>query len=269
MRLAVIGIGKMGQALLKRWLAAEWIPADHITIYDKDEAAMTSFAAAYDVQTAVSPADAAGQADWVLLAVKPQVCPHVLQTLEAQWKPGQVLVSIAAGVTLSELRSRSGRHPAIVRVMPNLPAVIGQGVSALCHDQATADMMHTATAMFEVCGLALDVPESLFDAVTGLSGSGPAYVLLMIEALAEGAVAQGLSRQQALRMAAQTVQGAAALALQSEEHPAVLKDQITSPGGTTAAALAVLERHSVRAAMIDAVAAAAKRSKQLRADRPS
>jgi len=269
MKLAVIGIGKMGQALLRRWLAANWITAEQITVYDADPAVMTAFAAEYTVQTAASPAAAARQADWVLLAVKPQVAPSVLKTLAADWQPGQVLVSIAAGLTLADLRGWSGRQPAIVRVMPNLPAVIGQGVSAICYDQATTEIMATAQSMFTVCGLAADVPEALFDAVTGLSGSGPAYVLMMIEALADGAVAQGLSRQQALQMAARTVEGAAALVLESQEHPAVLRDQITSPGGTTAAALRVLEHGGLRAAVIDAVGAAAERSRQLRTDKPS
>jgi pyrroline-5-carboxylate reductase len=175
-----------------------------------------------------------------------------------------ILVSIAAGVTLQKLRGLAGDRPAIARAMPNTPAQIGQGVTAVCFDQASQEHSRSVLALFQSCGLVFEVREELMDAVTGLSGSGPAYVYLMIEALADGGVRQGLPRDMALKMAAMTLAGAAQLVLASGQHPAQLKDQVTTPGGTTIEGLAVLEAAGLRAGLSDAVAASAARSRQLR-----
>ena len=264
MKLAVIGAGQMGQALTRRFVEADLFAPEEVLVYDKDETRMNDFAALIHAQTCVSGKEAARQADYILLAVKPQVCQVVVRDLASVIHETQVIVSIAAGITLSQLRSWSNGRAAVVRVMPNLPAVIGQGVSALCFSKTNTEQEAVAHQMFSACGMAFELEEQLLDAVTGLSGSGPAYVMLMIEALADGAVLQGMPRDQALKMAAMTLKGSAQLVLDQGKHPGELKDQVCSPGGTTIAAVRVLEEQGIRSSLIEAVAAATRRSEELR-----
>ena len=176
----------------------------------------------------------------------------------------RLVISIAAGVTLAALEAAVAENFRIIRAMPNTPALVGHGAAGYClGSRATPADAATAQALLGAVGLAVQVPERLMDAVTGLSGSGPAYIYLIIEALADGGVRAGIPRADAARLAAQTVLGSAAMVLETGEHPAVLKDMVTSPGGTTLAGLAVLERHGVRSALIEAVTAAAGRAAEL------
>jgi pyrroline-5-carboxylate reductase len=204
------------------------------------------------------------QADCLFLAVKPQQMADVLGQLAGRLNDRQLVVSVAAGVPLATISKALGAGPRLVRVMPNTPCLIGQGASAYCLGPGTrADDGQLVGRLLESVGLAFQVEEKLLDAVTGLSGSGPAFVYLMIEALSDGGVRMGLPRDVALALAAQTVRGAAELVISSRQHPAVLKDQVASPGGTTIAGLQTLETGAVRGVLMAAVEAATRRSAEL------
>jgi pyrroline-5-carboxylate reductase len=216
------------------------------------------------VRTVVSNKEAVAAADVVLLSVKPQIIDAVLEEIAADVGSSKLVVSIAAGVTIAAIARRLPQGARIVRTMPNTPALAGAGAAAMAAGpHATAEDLALARALLESVGTAVVVAEPLLDAVTGLSGSGPAFVYLFIEALADGGVKAGLPRAEALQLAAQTVLGAAKLVLESGEHPGRLKDQVTSPGGTTIAGVHALERAGFRGAVIDAVEAAARRSREL------
>jgi pyrroline-5-carboxylate reductase len=216
------------------------------------------------VRAAPDVASAATGSDVVLLAVKPQTVGDALEPLRGVLTAQQTLISIAAGVTTRQIEAHFDAPVPCVRVMPNTPALIGQAASAIALG-ARADSSHAQQAhrIFDVTGLAIDVPEKLLDAVTGLSGSGPAYVYVFIEALSDAGVKMGLPRDVATQLAAQTVAGAAQMVLQTGKHPGVLKDMVTSPGGTTIAGLHALESNAFRGAVIDAVEAATQRSREL------
>jgi pyrroline-5-carboxylate reductase len=204
------------------------------------------------------------RAEVVLMAVKPAQVLSVLGEVRPQWREGQALVSIAAGITLSQLEGAVPDGVRVIRVMPNTPAMVGASATAFALGRGcTGEDRALMAALFGSVGLAVAVEEKWMDAVTGLSGSGPAYGFLMIEALSDGAVAAGLPRDLATRLAAQTLLGAARMVLESGMHPGALKDQVTSPGGTTIEALQVLEQAGVRGALMGAVRAAADKSKRL------
>lgn len=204
------------------------------------------------------------QADVVFLAVKPQHMAAALEPISGAWTDRHLIVSIAAGVTLDTLTQLAGDEPRYVRVMPNTPCLVGFGASGFClgprADDADGQLVEQ---LLSACGTAHAVSEPLLDAVTGLSGSGPAFVYLLIEALSDGGVKAGLPRDVSLALAAQTVRGAAEMVLTTGRHPGALKDEVTSPGGTTIAGIQALEDRSVRAAMIAAVEAATLRSQEL------
>jgi len=208
-------------------------------------------------------------ADVVLLAVKPHDVPAVLQKISDSGSSHETLlvISVAAGLTTERLEKEINGGGRIIRAMPNTPSLVGKGAAAYTKGStATEADKHITPSLMGAVGLAVEVKESLMDAVTGLSGSGPAYVYLFIEALADGAVQNGLPGEQARQLAAQTVLGAAEMVLSTGQHPAVLKDMVTSPGGTTIAALETLESHAFRAACIEAVNTATARAKELGAE---
>ena len=261
--LACLGTGKMGTALLQGIVSRQVLPAGGVTIFDAHAPALAAALALLPgVQVAADAASAARSSQAVLLCVKPAGILPLITSLQ-EVAESRLLISIAAGVTLKAMEAAAGHHR-VIRVMPNTPALIGQGAAAYAtgHSATPADAAATETLLGAV-GTVTRVAEPLLDAVTGLSGSGPAYVYTFIEALADGGLAEGLSKEQALQLAAQTVAGAAALVLQSGLHPAILRDQVTSPGGTTIAGLAVLESRAFRSACIEAVRAAARRSREL------
>lgn len=262
-RLACLGTGKMGTALLQGIVARQLIPAMGISLFDSHAPALAATQAlipgSIAAPDAVTAANAAGV---VLLCVKPAGIIPLIQSLQAV-PESRLLISIAAGVTLQSMEAVAGYHR-IIRVMPNTPALIGQGAAAFAvGSTATAADADAAACLLGAVGTVTQVAEPLLDAVTGLSGSGPAYVYTFIEALADGGLAEGLSKEQALLLAAQTVAGAAAMVLQSGLHPAILRDQVTSPGGTTIAGLAALESRAFRSACIEAVRTAARRAREL------
>ena len=259
-----IGAGQMARALARGFTAAGLVTGERIIAFDPVTEAASAFAG--EVPGAVvakSNAEVASRSQVVFLAVKPQSMPAVMSELAGKVGPDKLFVSIAAGVTLAKLCDGL-KTQRIIRVMPNTPALVGQGASAYALGAgATAEDSQLVGQLLSAVGKAFPVDEKLLDAVTGLSGSGPAFVYVMIEALSDGGVRMGLPRDIASALAAQTVLGSAQMVLTTGEHPAALKDKVASPGGTTIAGLAALESHGLRAALIAAVEAATRRSQEL------
>ena len=261
--IAMIGSGQMGEALIGGWLAAKTVPPEALVATDASAERRDLVKRRFGVRTGTDNRDAASRADVVVLAVKPQILDGVMKELSPALA-GKLVLSIAAGVTIAHLARLAPKGARFVRVMPNTPVLVREGVSALSFgDGVSAQDQQLARRLFEAVGRAVVVEEKLMDAVTGLSGSGPAYVFMAIEALADGGVKMGLPRTVADLLAAQTVLGAARMVLETGEHPAKLKDRVASPGGTTIAGLHRLEQGGLRAALMAAVEAAAKRSEVL------
>lgn len=254
----------MGEALLSRLIAKQLYAPDAIVVSDPARERREFLQQQYGVRVTADNREAAA-ADVVLLAVKPQVLEVVAASLEGgkALKSETLLISILAGVSLSRLSEAFGGQ-ATIRAMPNTPATVGAGMTAIAaSSQVTPSQIKLATTLFAAVGEVVEVSESLMDAVTGLSGSGPAFVAIFIEALADGGVKAGLPRAIASKLARQTVLGTAQLLQETGIHPAELKDRVTSPGGTTIAGVAELENHGFRAAAIAAVEAAYRRSQAL------
>ena len=254
----------MGEALMRGLMGAGVYTPTDIVVFDVDTARLQTIAGELGVTTAGDASTAVRDADEILIAIKPQVITPALQPLRELVTPQQTLISIAAGVTTAQLESHFTQPVPCVRIMPNTPCLVGQAASAICLGRH-ADAAHRSVAhrIFDAVGLAVDVEEKLIDAVTGLSGSGPAYVYLFIEALSDGGVKMGLPRDVATRLAAQTVLGAAQMVLETGKHPGALKDQVTSPGGTTIAGLHALENNAFRGTVMDAVQASAERARAM------
>ena len=253
----------MGGGLVLGLLDAGRIPAAHIAATDVFEGVLQPLAE-LGVQAGSEISLAVRGRDVVILAVKPQLAATVLQEIAPLLEPDQVLVSIMAGVVTATIEAQVGGTVPVVRVMPQMLVRVGAAASGVCAGQhVTEAQIELVRALFDEVGSTVVVSETQMDAVTGLSGSGPAYVYTVIEALAAGGVLMGLSREDALQLAAQTVLGAARMVIESGQHPAILKDQITSPGGTTIAGLHKLEEKGLRDALISAVQAATQRSVEL------
>jgi pyrroline-5-carboxylate reductase len=261
-KLGVIGVGNMGTALIRGWLKAGLIKPEEIIIADRETDKIERLRREYGLQAADNQ-QVATQADIVLLAVKPQVITEVMVELQSLLNGSRLVISIAAGIPLS-LMSDLLPEARLVRVMPNTPTLILAGMAAVARGPRADDQDLALTCrLFDAVGRSVVVDENLLDAVTGLSGSGPAYVFLFLEALADGGVKMGLPRQTALLLAAQTLLGAAGLFLETREHPGSLKDMVTSPAGTTIAGLHALEQGGFRGLVMNAVESAAKRSSAL------
>lgn len=261
-RLAIVGAGLMGEAIVSGLRSAGWPGAD-IVICDQRADRVTELRDRYDVQGADVEEAVAG-ARTVLLAVKPADVAAALAALAPAMAEGALLLSICAGVTLATLEGGVREGTPVVRAMPNTPARVGQGITALSPGaHATDDHLAEVSEILGAVGRVVTVAEKHQDSVTAVSGSGPAYLFLVAEALIEGGVHVGLSRDVARDLAVQTLYGSATLLRETGDHPALLREAVTSPGGTTAAALRALEDHGVRAAFLAAVAAARDRSREL------
>jgi len=269
-KLGIIGGGVMGEAILSRLIAQQVYRPDQLLVSDPQAQRREDLSQRYGVNVTSDNGAAAEAEDVLLLAIKPQVFKVVASELvsnDDNHSPASenlpVVISILAGVSLRKLEAVFEHQP-VIRAMPNTPATVGAGISAIAPGKTvTANHLEMAKTLLGAVGEVVEVSESLMDAVTGLSGSGPAYVAVMIEALADGGVAAGLPRAIASKLALSTVWGTAQLLQDKQIHPAQLKDQVTSPGGTTIAGIAELERSGFRSALIEAVQAAYRRSQQL------
>ena len=264
--LAVLGAGNIGRALIGGLLRGGDLAAERLTATRRSEAGLDELRQRFPgVVTSDDNAEAVRGATVVLVTVKPQNAAELFAEVRSHLAPGTLVLSTLAGVTTSSLAQALGPDLPIVRAMPNTPALVDEGATAIAPG-AHATEAHVALAreIFSAVGHVVEVvAEGLMDAVTGLSGSGPAYVFMVIEAMTDAGVRQGLPRAVARRLSMQTVLGAARLAIETGEHPAVLRDQVTTPGGTTISAVAELEKHGLRSMFIDTVAAATERSRQL------
>lgn len=262
--LAFLGAGAMGEALMRGLLAAHVYAPHEIVAFDPDAARLQTLSDELGIRVAASAEEVARGADAILLAVKPQILDKALAPLERVLDVSQTVISIAAGISLARLQALFAAQIPLVRVMPNTPCLVGAAASAVSLGEFSgAAQRELAHRVFGAVGLVVDVPETSMDAVTGLSGSGPAYVYVFIEALSDAGVQMGLPRAVAKQLAAQTVLGAAKMALESGQHTGELKDMVTSPGGTTIAGLAALEKRAFRGTVMEAVGAATQRSREM------
>jgi pyrroline-5-carboxylate reductase len=259
-----LGAGQMATALAGGWMKAGLLDAARSRAADPFPEARARFQKASGIETVEDNRGVAAACNVLILAVKPQVLPSVLPELRPVLSSDHLVISIAAGVTLASLAEQLGSSARLVRAMPNTPCLVGASATGYSPStSANESDVELVGKLFGAVGTAFRVSEPLLDAVTGLSGSGPAYIYVLIEAMADGGVRCGLPRDVSLALAAQTVLGAAKMVLETGLHPAVLKDAVASPGGTTIAGLQVLERAAFRSAAIDAVEAAAQRAREL------
>jgi pyrroline-5-carboxylate reductase len=265
LRIGFLGAGKMATALAKGFIQAGLVPCEGVIASDPFEPARGGFAKETGgaTATALNP-EVLKLASVLVLAVKPQQVAEVLGEIRPHFTEKHLLISIAAGVTLAKLEAGLGSGARLIRVMPNTPALVGASATAFALGKsAREEDGRLAQRLFSAVGAAFQVKEALLDAVTGLSGSGPAYAYLIIEALSDGGVAAGLPREVATKLAAQTLLGSARMVLETGLHPGALKDMVTSPGGTTIEGLHELEKAGLRGALISAVRAATEKSRQL------
>ncbi len=263
-KIAIIGGGKMGSIIAQGLVSRKIISGKNITVTDIDADRLNFIHSEMGLRVSGANQETVKDAGIVILAVKPQNMAQTLQEIAGVVDKTKLVISIAAGITTGFVQGFLAKGVRIIRVMPNTPALAGAGATAVARGiNATAADVKLARVVFDAVGITIEVDEKLMDAVTGLSGSGPAYCFLMIEALADAGVQMGLPREMSLRLAAQTMLGSALLCLQGDKHPAQLKDMVTSPAGTTAAGLKVLDEGKIRATLISAVEAATKRSREL------
>lgn len=259
MKLGVIGAGNIAGAIVKGVVKTGTIRPEDITVSDIHRGKLDELAG-LGVNTTLSNVEAAESGDVVLLAIKPLIAADVLAEIRAAVQ-GKLLVSVVAGYTRRNIADIVGGDVRIVRTMPNVPALVGEAMTVLCRtDNVGDDDFSSVTDIFNAIGKTTVLDEHLFDAATATNGSGPAYVFVLIEAMADAAVLQGISRETAYLLVEQTILGSAKLALETKEHPGKLKDMVCSPGGTTIEAIFRLEANGLRATMIDAVDACAKKS---------
>lgn len=259
-----LGAGKMAAALARGFLRARLVAAEAIIASDPSEQARAAFAKETGARTSGRNAEAVTAASVLVLAVKPDQVGGVLAEIRGLFTDQHLLLSIAAGVPLARLEAGLGPGARLVRVMPNTPALVGASATAFALGKAASPEDGVlAQELFSSVGMAFCVKEALLDAVTGLSGSGPAYACMFIEGLSDGGVAAGLPRDVATKLAAQTVLGAARMILETGLHPGVLKDRVASPGGTTIEGIHELEKGALRATLMNAVRAAAEKSRKL------
>ena len=259
-----LGAGNMGEAIIKGLLQTGLVPASSIAATDPRADRLQQMASQYGIRGLQSNRELVAGADVVILAVKPQIMGAVLREVAPAVDRGRLLISVAAGMPVAALREALGKPARLIRVMPNTPALVLEGVTAIARaDGLDAGDLELAQELFGAVGRAVVLDEDAMDAVTGLSGSGPAYVAIVIESLADGGVKMGLDRATAMLLATQTVLGSARLILDTAMHPGQLKDMVSSPGGTTIAGISALEEGGVRRTFIGAVERATLRSREL------
>lgn len=263
-KIAVIGAGHLGSALIGGILRAKLLGPEKITATRRSLDALEDLRRRFGVRALSDNRKAVKGADVVILAVKPQGAAAVLKEIAPAVTAKQLVISVMAGVTTASINAGLRKRNPVVRAMPNTPVLVDEGATPLAKGAYASDEdLRLAEAVFRAAGKVEVIPEGLMDAVTGLSGSGPVYIYMVIEALTDGGVKMGIPRKTALRLAAQTVYGAAKLVLETGKHPAILKDEVTTPGGTAIEAIHELESKGLRTVLMDAVVAATRRSQQL------
>jgi pyrroline-5-carboxylate reductase len=262
--LVFLGGGQMAEAIIRGVVAAGQIGADRVVASEIMAARREYLSEKVGIRAEANNLDAIALGDVIVLALKPQDIPTVLKEIGPKVRPDQLVVSIAAGVTLAKIEPAFAAPVPVVRVMPNTPCLVGQGMAAVARGKYATDAhAEIVLRIFNATGKAITVPEYQLDAVTGLSGSGPGYVAVIIEAMADAGVRVGLARDVATMLAVQTVLGTAQLIAETGRHPAVVKDMVSSPAGTTIAGIHALEKAGIRAAIMDAIVAATDRSREL------
>jgi pyrroline-5-carboxylate reductase len=262
--LALIGAGKIGEALLSSILSAQLVPVSRVVATDADPPRADYIGEQYGIKATTNNLQAVAGADVVMLCVKPQQVSEVLSEIRRSLAKNALVISVAASVTTALIERELDHGHRVIRVMPNTPCLIRQGMTAICRGKhATPDDLKTAQAIFSAMGRTVIVDEKHMDAITGLSASGPAYVYMIIESLAEGGVKLGLPRELSTELSAQTLLGASALVLHTGEHPAKLKDIVTTPAGCTIDGVLELEEGGLRVTLIKAVVRAAQRAREL------
>ncbi len=259
-----VGAGNMAEALIRGLVRGNHVAATRILASAPRRERLAELAAAYGIDVTTDNASVAERASVVVLSVKPQILDKVLREIAERLKPGTLLISIAAGVDTATIEAAVPDGVRVVRAMPNTPALVGAAATAVSGGKRAVEAdLAIARALFDAVGITVELDESHLDAVTGLSGSGPAYIFLILEALADAGVKVGLARRNAQLLAAQTVMGSAKLLLETDEHPGKLKDMVTSPGGTAIAGLHTLEEGGLRTTLMNAVETATKRAREL------
>jgi pyrroline-5-carboxylate reductase len=262
-KIGFIGGGNMAEALIKGLLAGHY-PVAQLMVSEPSEVRKDHLQSCFGIAVADSNPALVEQCDIIVLAIKPQIVGEVLHEISPVWSDSKLMVSILAGVTCSTIEKKFAGQPRVVRVMPNTPALVGEGASAICRgSHSTKDDLQVVRELLEGVGMVQLIDERQMDAVTGLSGSGPAYIYTVIEALADGGVREGLRRDVAHALAVQTVVGAALMVRETGEHPAILRDQVCSPGGTAITGISTLEKKGLRTTLMEAVSASAARSREL------
>ena len=262
--IGLIGTGNMGEALIAGLLKAKFTNPEQIMVFDADRERLRFIQKKYGIKKASDNNHLSSQCDPLLLCIKPQSMKEVIEEMADSLDPSKLLISIAAGVPLYAIETYARKQLRLIRVMPNINVLVQEGASAIAPGNlATEEDLKFTKAIFDCVGRSITIHEPLMDAVTGLSGSGPAYVFLIIEALTDAGVHLGMNRAQALTLVTQTMMGSVKLLSDTGEHPALLREKVTSPGGTTAAGLYKLEEGGLRKILIDAVIAATQKSKEL------
>ena len=263
-KIGVIGTGNMGGALISGLVGSRSSAPENIICSDIRKDKLKSIKETYGVATTTNNREVAKISEIVIYSVKPQIMASILKETASCLDMSKLAISIAAGVPLEAIEACLDNEPRVIRVMPNIPASVKEGATAIAAGKhASKNDLRLAKAIFDSVGKSVILEENLMDAITGLSGSGPAYIFLIVDALADAGVKMGLSREDALFLSAQTVLGAAKLLMETKEHPGRLKDRVTSPGGTAIAALHTLEEGGLRTTLINAVEVATKRSREL------
>jgi pyrroline-5-carboxylate reductase len=259
-----VGAGNMAEAMIRGLVRGGHVAADKIAASGPRRERLDELAKQYGIAVTTDNRDLARRCGLVVLAVKPQIADKVLREIGEELHAGTLVVSICAGIDTEAIEAAVAPGVRVIRAMPNTPALVGAGATAIAAGKLASEAdLTTARALFDAVGITVVLEESALDAVTGLSGSGPAYIFLILEALADAGVKVGLSRRTAQRLAAQTVMGSAKLLLETDEHPGKLKDMVTSPGGTAIAGLHTLEQGGLRTTLINAVETATKRAREL------
>ena len=264
MKIGFIGGGNMASAIIGGMIEKKVYEADQVMASGKDTASLENLNKKYGIEVTEDNAKVMEKSDVVFLSVKPQVLPYVIEEIAPMVKENQLFISIAAGKTIEWIENEFGKEIKLVRVMPNTPALVGEGCTGICANKRVSDAeLALAKTIFDSCGTSYLVPEHLMDVVGAASGSGPAFVFMFMEAMADAAVMGGMPRDLAYKMVAQTVLGSGKLLLETEKHPGILKDMVCSPAGTTICGVKVLEEQGFRGAIMDALDSCVQKSKKI------